>query len=92
MAKKKRSVLFRRTRKFRDAFYRYSMIKKNDHISISIEEIKDEKTSYKSMITDPEYSETVCMAFITILADTLTFPEQLQEIYEENDLNELPLE
>ena len=92
MATLKRIILFHKTRKFRNCFYRYSLFRESGHLSISIEEINNGKTSFKSIIRDPEYSEKACLAFITILANTLTFPEQLHELYEENDLNTLPLE
>jgi len=92
MPSKERIVLYHKIRKFRNCFYHYSLFRERNCLSISIEEIKDGKRSLKSVITDPEYSEKACLTFITILANTLTFPEQLQELYEDNDLNELTLE
>ena len=90
MATQKRITLYYRVRKFRDRYYQYDLVKEGEHLTLSIEETKDGKILAKSEICDPEYSEKACLSFITILANTFTSPDFLQELYEENDLDLLP--
>ncbi len=82
-------ILFNRVRKFRDKFYHYTLFRQNGQFNISIEERKDGRLLFESRITDTRYSLETCLNFMTILANTLTFPEQLQELYEDNDLDDL---
>lgn len=81
--------MFYKIRKIHKSIYQYSLFRKSGHLFISIEEIENGKLSFESTIRDPEYSEKACLAFITYLADTLTSPKLLQELYEENNLDRL---
>ncbi|MBR4287875.1 MAG: hypothetical protein IKT50_00380 [Clostridia bacterium] len=87
MSTKKRVILYSEIRSFYQCIYHYLLFRENGQLFLSIEEIEDEKTNFKSTIADPGYSEEACLAFMMTLADTITSPQQLKELYEDNDLN-----
>lgn len=87
MSTKKRVILYSEIRSFYQCIYHYLLFRENGQLVLSIEESKDEKIIFRSTIEDPGYSEETCLAFMMTLADTITSPKQLKELYEENDLN-----